>query len=92
MAAPVWKTTAGSLGKINEQQNFSFQLEAEDADSTALTYSKIAGTLPSGIELTADGTLQGVPSEVSTRSLYKDRKSTRLNSSHVSESRMPSSA
>ena len=70
MAAPVWKTTAGSLGKINELENFSFQLEAEDADSTALTYSKIAGTLPTGIELTAAGVLQGVPSEVSTRSLY----------------------
>ena len=70
MAAPVWKTTAGSLGKINELENFSFQLEAEDADSTALTYSKIAGTLPPGIELTTAGVLQGVPSEVSTRSLY----------------------
>jgi hypothetical protein len=70
MAAPVWKTTAGSLGKINELENFSFQLEAEDADSTALTFSKIAGTLPTGIELTAAGVLQGVPSEVSTRSLY----------------------
>ena len=70
MAAPVWKTTAGSLGKINELENFSFQLEAEDADSTALTFSKIAGTLPPGIELTASGVLQGVPSEVSTRSLY----------------------
>lgn len=70
MAAPVWKTTAGSLGKINELENFSFQLEAEDADSTALTYSKIAGTLPPGIELTTAGALQGVPSEVSTRSLY----------------------
>ena len=70
MAAPVWKTTAGSLGKINELENFSFQLAAEDADSTALTYSKIAGTLPTGIELTAAGVLQGVPSEVSTRSLY----------------------
>jgi hypothetical protein len=70
MAAPVWKTTAGSLGKINELENFSFQLEAEDADSTALTYSKIAGTLPPGIELTTAGVLQGVPSEVATRSLY----------------------
>ena len=70
MAAPVWKTTAGSLGKINELENFSYQLEAEDADSTALTYSKIAGTLPTGIELTTAGVLQGVPSEVSTRSLY----------------------
>ena len=70
MAAPVWKTTAGKIAIINEQSFYSFQLAAEDADSTALTYSKIAGTLPPGIELTTGGVLQGVPSEVATRSLY----------------------
>ena len=70
MAAPIWKTTAGKIAIINEQSFYSFQLAAEDADSTALTYSKIAGTLPPGIELTTGGALQGVPSEVATRSLY----------------------
>ena len=72
MAAPVWKTTAGSLGKINERDYFLLQLETEDADtdSTALIYSKIAGTLPPGIELTTAGVLRGVPFEVATRSLY----------------------
>jgi len=70
MAAPIWKTTAGKIAIINEQSFYSYQLEAEDADSTALTYSKVAGTLPPGIELTTDGVLQGVPSEVATRSLY----------------------
>ncbi len=70
MAAPVWKTPSGKIAIINEQSFYSFQLEAEDADSTALTYSKIAGTLPPGIELTALGVLQGVPSEVASRSLY----------------------
>ena len=33
-----------------------------------------------------------VPPEHPLRSIRKDRKSTRLNSSHVSQSRMPSSA
>jgi hypothetical protein len=70
MAAPIWKTTAGKIAIINEQSFYSYQLEAEDADSTALTYSKVAGTLPPGIELTTSGVLQGVPSEVATRSLY----------------------
>ena len=70
MAAPIWKTTAGKIAIINEQSFYSFQLAAEDADSTALTYSKVAGTLPPGIELTTAGVLQGVPSEVATRSLY----------------------
>ena len=70
MAAPIWKTTAGKIAIINEQSFYSFQLEAEDADSTALTYSKIAGNLPPGIELTTSGELRGVPFEVATRSLY----------------------
>ena len=70
MAAPVWKTTAGLLGVINERDYYSVTLLAEDADSTALTYSKIAGTLPTGIELTTGGVLRGVPTEVATRSLY----------------------
>ena len=70
MAAPIWKTTAGKIAIINEQAFYSYQLEAEDTDSTTLTYSKVAGTLPPGIELTTAGVLQGVPSEVATRSLY----------------------
>jgi len=70
MAAPVWKTTAGKIDTIYERQLYSFQLQAEDADSTALTYSKIAGSLPLGIELTTLGELRGVPFEVATRSLY----------------------
>ena len=70
MAAPVWQTTAGLLGVINERDYYAVTLLAEDADSTALTYSKIAGTLPTGIELTTGGVLRGVPTEVATRSLY----------------------
>ena len=70
MAAPVWKTTAGKIATIEERVFYSFHLEAEDADSTTLTYSKIAGTLPPGIELTTAGELRGVPFEVAARSLY----------------------
>ena len=70
MASPVWKTQAGKIDIIQERQLYSFQLEAEDADSTTLTYSKIAGNLPPGIELTTSGELRGVPFEVATRSLY----------------------
>ena len=70
MAAPVWKTQAGKIDIIQERVFYSFQLAAEDADSTTLTYSKIAGNLPPGIELTTSGELRGVPFEVATRSLY----------------------
>lgn len=70
MANVTWTTPTGSLGIINERDLFSKQLEANSADSTVLTYSKIAGTLPPGIQLTSKGLLQGVPFEVATRSEY----------------------
>ena len=70
MAAPVWQTTAGLLGVINERDFYSVTLSATDSDGDDLTYSKIAGTLPTGIELTSGGVLQGVPTEVPTRALY----------------------
>lgn len=70
MANVTWTTPAGSLGIINERDFYSKQLEANSADSASLTYSKIAGTLPPGVQLTSTGILQGVPFEVATRSEY----------------------
>jgi len=70
MANVTWTTPAGSLGIINERDLFSIQLEANSADSSSLTYTRIAGTLPPGIQLTSTGSLQGVPFEVANRSLY----------------------
>ena len=70
MSTPVWTTTAGKIGAINELASYSLQLEANTADSTAVTYSIIAGSLPSGIQLTSNGLLTGIPEEVSKRTLY----------------------
>ncbi len=70
MTTPVWTTTAGKLASIDEVVAYSLQLEANTADSTALTYSVIAGSLPSGMELTSTGLLTGTPAEVSKRTLY----------------------
>jgi hypothetical protein len=70
MANVTWTTPAELLGIINERDLYSKQLEANSADSASLTYSKIAGTLPPGIQLTSTGLLQGVPFEVATRSGY----------------------
>mgnify|MGYP003319807281 CR=1 FL=1 len=70
MSTPVWTTTAGKLGAIEELASYSLQLEANTADSTAVTYSVIAGSLPPGLQLTSTGLLQGVPFEVATRTLY----------------------
>jgi hypothetical protein len=74
MATPVWTTTAGKIASIDEQASFSLQLEANDpvdlGDSTAITYSLIAGSLPSGMSLTSTGLLTGTPAEVAKRTLY----------------------
>ena len=74
MATPVWSTTAGKIATIDEQVAFSLQLEANDpvamGDSTAITYSLIAGSLPAGMQVTTDGVLTGTPAEVAKRTLY----------------------
>ena len=70
MATPVWTTTAGKLASIEEQVAYSQQLEANTSDSTAITYSVIAGSLPSGMEVTSTGLLTGTPAEVAKRTLY----------------------
>ena len=74
MATPVWTTTAGKLATIDEQVAYSLQLEANDpvpmGDSTAITYSVIAGSLPAGMQVTTDGVLTGIPAEVAKRTLY----------------------
>jgi len=74
MSTPVWTTTAGKLASIDEQVSYSLQLEANDpvdlGDSTAITYSIIAGSLPSGMKLTSTGLLTGIPAEVSKRTRY----------------------
>ena len=70
MATPVWTTTAGKIATIDEQASFSLQLEANTSDSTAITYSMIAGSLPAGMQVTTDGLLTGTPAEVAKRTLY----------------------
>ena len=57
MSTPVWTTTSGKLAAINEREFYSKQLEANTADSTAVTYSVIAGSLPPGLQLTSTGLL-----------------------------------
>ena len=74
MATPVWTTTEGKLATIQEQVAYSLQLEANDpvpmGDSTAITYSVIAGSLPVGMQVTSTGLLTGTPAEVAKRTLY----------------------
>ena len=70
MATPVWTTTAGKLATFNEDSSYSLQLEADTSDSTAITYSVIAGSLPSGMRVTSTGLLTGTPATVAKRTLY----------------------
>ena len=74
MATPVWTTKAGKLATYNEDSSYEFQLEANDpveiGDSTAITYSVIAGNLPPGMRVTSTGLLTGTPAEVAKRTLY----------------------
>jgi len=60
MAKPVWTTTAGSLGTIQERTTQSFTLSATDATS----FSLISGSLPGGLRL-ENGSIVGTPFEVS---------------------------
>ena len=64
MGAPVWVTAAGDLGTIEEGAFYTFQLEATDPDSQPITYTVIAGNLPSGLRLDPDGSMGGIPSVV----------------------------
>ena len=65
--AIVWTTSAGSLGTIEERVAYTRTLTATGATS----FTVHAGSLPSGLYITADGVLKGTPSEVA-----QDTKST----------------
>ena len=67
MAKPIWTTPAGTLDEIQEGISYTKQLVATDADADSLTYSIIAGALPSGLELSSVGVISGFPSEVAIR-------------------------
>jgi hypothetical protein len=61
MAQPVWITPAGNLGVIPEGVFYQLNLEATEADLNAVSFSLIAGSLPDGIQLNANGAIVGVP-------------------------------
>jgi len=60
MAKPVWTTSAGSLGTIQERTTQNISLNATDATNFTL----ISGSLPGGLRL-ENGNIVGTPFEVS---------------------------
>jgi len=61
MAQPIWITPAGNLGVIPEGVFFQLNLEATEVGQGDISFSLIAGSLPTGIQLTATGSVTGVP-------------------------------
>ena len=60
MPQPQWITPAGSLGTIPEGTFYSVAVEAEASGEDVL-FRVIAGELPDGIQVTANGEVQGIP-------------------------------
>jgi len=54
-----WVTTAGSLGNATETYNYNFNLVANS--DASITYTISSGSLPSGLALSANGLISGVP-------------------------------
>jgi len=61
MAQPQWVTPAGSLGTIAENIFYQIIVQATDSDGGTITYSLQAGSLPEGIQVLTNGTVEGVP-------------------------------
>ena len=62
MAQPVWNTDAGSLGAYPSGLLLVSQLSASPIlPATSIQYTLLSGSLPSGISLTEDGLLTGIP-------------------------------
>jgi len=65
MAQPSWITGSGSLGTIPEGKFYRASLEAYDpdfpSDSSKVKYTKISGSLPKGIQINSNGTIEGTP-------------------------------
>jgi hypothetical protein len=67
MAQPVWTTPAGSLGTYPQDIFLNpIQLEVLEPSGAEVYFKVIAGALPSGIECSDTGILQGVPTNVVT--------------------------
>ena len=63
MAQPQWITPAGSLGVIPEGVFYSIPVQAV-ANGEDVYFRLIAGELPDGVQVTANGTVEGVPKNV----------------------------
>jgi len=63
---PIWITPPGSLGTVPEGAFYQVPLQVDEPGGDPVYFRAIAGALPSGIECTANGVIQGVPTNVVT--------------------------
>ena len=66
MAAPIWITPKGTLGTIQEQTFYELRMEAYDPGNPdsleeTLRYKIVAGSLPPGLVMYENGSIQGQP-------------------------------
>lgn len=61
MAQPIWLTAAGSLGTIPEGVFFETPLQAVDPDGGTVYFTVISGQLPTGMAISTNGSMGGVP-------------------------------
>ena len=74
MAQPVWNTPAGSIGSYpsgNPLKPVLFQLSASAVlPAVTVTYQIISGILPSGVNMTVNGLIAGVPTSIVSTTTY----------------------
>jgi len=56
-----WVTPAGSLGTVPAGEFYQLQLQVIESHGNPVSFSYLSGTLPAGIQVTANGYLEGVP-------------------------------
>lgn len=66
MAQPVWITKPGNLGVIPEGKFYQITLQAYDPDEGSIYYTMIAGSLPEGVQCTANGLIEGIPKAIAS--------------------------
>jgi hypothetical protein len=57
--APIWITSSGSLGNLNQYNSSSYKIKAYSTNGYNITYSMISGTLPPGLSFEMDGNITG---------------------------------
>lgn len=67
---PNWVTTAGTLGSIFGANTVNVYVTATDPEGTAVSYQLTTGSLPGGLNLSANGLVQGLANSVLANTTY----------------------